>query len=741
MKFGRSHTVALAIALLFCGVAAVYSMMTPLFESPDELWHYPYVWHIAQTGTLPVQTPGQPQLWEHEGSQAPLYYLLAALLTAPIDSRDLPALLYRNPHADIGRVTSDGNINILVHTPRETWPWQGAVLAVHIARFFSVALATGTVWLIYLLGRLLYPQQPQFALVAMTFVAFNPMFVFIAGSVNNDNMITFTATLTLWVLFSLLAQPAASPILFRQWLWLGCLTGLTALAKLSGLGMLGPVMLGVLWLGWQRRSWRVALVGSVLVLLLTVLTAGWWYGRNMLLYGDWSGTQTIVSIMAPRPFAPTWEQWRHEAAGLLRSFWGVFGYFALLLPTPVYWVLDGLLLCGVVGWLKSLGSAKARKMAFASKLYPLWFLLALWFSLIFMGLLWYTWLIPSSQGRLLFPAIASLALLWAAGWTVIVPSRWQLAHVCVLLPLTLWVPVGVIAPAYRPPASIANLPPSVQPLTATLGTVATLLGYELSATTLSPGEELSLTLYWQSETPPPLDYSVFVQLVDDTEQVVAQRDRFPGFGNYPTSQWQAGIRFRDTYVIPLPKTTFAPNVTRLLVGLYNLQTGERLLTAQGDDAIRLGVIHIQPRPGPVPNPQNFGFADGIALVGYDVAQKQIVAGDTLELTLYWQAHQTPSQDYKVFVHLINDQAQKAAQQDEEPQAGAAPTTGWRPGTTILDRYQLQTDPLAPPGIYWIVVGLYRKDNGDLLSLLHNDQVPIQADSLRLVAVRIKPAAE
>lgn len=739
MELGRSHRLALAMTVIFGCVAAVYSVITPLFESPDELWHYPYVWHIAQTGTLPVQEPGQPQLWEHEGSQAPLYYLVAALLTAPIDSRDLPALLYKNPHADIGRVTRDGNINILVHTPREAWPWQGAVFAVHVARLFSVTLATGTVWLIYLLGRLLYPQQPQFALVAMTFVAFNPMFVFIAGSVNNDNMITFTATLTLWQLLTLLTQPPARALPIGKCLWLGFLTGLTALSKLSGLGMLGLVVLSVLWLGWRQRSWRIAVLGSALVILMAGLTAGWWYGRNLWLYGDWSGTQTIVSIMAPRPFTPTLTQWWYEAAGLLRSFWGVFGYFALLLPTPVYWLLNGLLLGGLIGWLKIALSAKARNSVMTSRLSPLWLVLLLWFGSIFMGLLWYTWLIPSSQGRLLFPAIAALALLWAAGWTAIIPARWQFGHVLLLLPLTLWVPSGIIRPAYSPPDPIASLPSSAQPLAVSFGTVATLLGYEISATTVTPGDELAVTLYWQSETPPATDYSVFVQLVDDTEQVVAQRDRFPGFGNYPTSQWRAGTRFRDTYVLLLPRTTFAPNHTQLLVGLYNVQTGERLLTVQGADALQLAQVPIQARPGPVPNPQNFGFADGIALVGYDVAPKAVVAGDTLELTLYWQARQTPSQDYKVFVHLINDQAQKAAQQDEEPQAGAAPTTGWRPETTILDRYQLQTDPQAPPGIYWIVVGLYGKDNGDLLSLLSDDQTPLQADSLRLVAIRIKPA--
>lgn len=362
MEQRRSCLYAFIITSAFCLIATGYSIVTPLFESPDELWHYPYVWHIAQTASLPVQAPSEPQLWEHEGGQAPLYYLLAALLTWPVDSSDLPLLLNRNPHADIGLVTPDRNINIIVHTPRTSWPWQGAVLAVHLTRLLSVLLATGTVWLIYLLGLLLYPARPEAALVAMTLVAFNPMFAFIAGAVNNDNMITFTATLTLWQLITLLAWPDDQPLPLCRFVWLGCLTGIAALSKLSGVGMVGLAVLTILWLGWRRRSWPIAVMGNSIVLSLTALIAGWWYGRNLLLYGDWSGTKTTLSIMAPRPFAPTLMQWLHEAAGLLHSFWGVFGYFSLLLPAPIYWALSLLLLIGVGGCCILLLSRKAIKI-------------------------------------------------------------------------------------------------------------------------------------------------------------------------------------------------------------------------------------------------------------------------------------------------------------------------------------------------------------------------------------------
>jgi hypothetical protein len=356
--------------------------------------------------------------------------------------------------------------------------------------------------------------------------------------------------------------------------------------------------------------------------------------------------------------------------------------------------------------------------------------------MMFLGLLWYTWLIPSSQGRLIFPGIAAIALFWAAGWVAVVPARWSLLPGLLLAPLTLWVPYGVIRPAYSQPTAIPTVPSSAHTLGVKLGNVATLLGYELPNVTVYPGEELPLTLYWQSETPPSVDYSVFIHLVDETDQIVAQRDLFPGLGNYPTSQWVAGKRFADRYVLQIPNTAFAPSNAQFAVGLYNAKTGERLLTAAGDDQIRLGQIQLQARPGQLPNPQNIGFADGIALVGYDLTTRGIAAGEPLDFTLYWQARQPPTQDYKVFVHLISDDAHKAAQQDRRPQEGAAPTLGWTLGTTIVDRYQLQTDMNTPPGIYWLVVGLYRDDTGDLLPLLYNGSTPLQADSIRLISIRI-----
>src|SRR5512139_220916 len=157
---GRRRWAVWLLLLAFVALAVAYSVVTPIFEASDEWWHYPVVQYIAAGRGLPVQTlPDHPGLWKQQASQPPLYYALAALLTSWIDTSDLTAVLRPNPHAAVGVVTPDGNINLVAHDPaREAWPWRGTVLAVHWARLLSVAMSAATVYLTYRLSREVFPD-------------------------------------------------------------------------------------------------------------------------------------------------------------------------------------------------------------------------------------------------------------------------------------------------------------------------------------------------------------------------------------------------------------------------------------------------------------------------------------------------------------------------------------------------------------------------------------------------------
>jgi hypothetical protein len=101
---------------------------------------------------------------------------------------------------------------------------------------------------------------------------------------------------------------------------------------------------------------------------------------------------------------------------------------------------------------------------------------------------------------------------------------------------------------------------------------------------------------------------------------------------------------------------------------------------------------------------------------------------TLTLTLTWQAVDTVSEDYTVFVHVLaEDGQQKVAQRDARPCDGECPTDSWQPGEIIKDHHGLAIDPGAPAGPYRLAVGLYRLDTGERAAVVGRDDATVYLD--------------
>lgn len=87
-----------------------------------------------------------------------------------------------------------------------------------------------------------------------------------------------------------------------------------------------------------------------------------------------------------------------------------------------------------------------------------------------------------------------------------------------------------------------------------------------------------LDLRWRAARPLDVDYTVFVHLERDGE-VVAQDDRSPGSGHYPTTWWETGDELIDTHVLDAP---YDPTRDRLWVGWYELGSMQHLRVLDRD---------------------------------------------------------------------------------------------------------------------------------------------------------------
>ncbi len=133
------------------------------------------------------------------------------------------------------------------------------------------------------------------------------------------------------------------------------------------------------------------------------------------------------------------------------------------------------------------------------------------------------------------------------------------------------------------------------PVTATLvganfSDLVTLQAYETGPLTL--GQGLTVTLYWQAQSEIPVDYTVFMHMLDATGQIVAQADALPKNGWLPTTWWDPGKVVTDEHILAVP-AGLPPGDYSLQVGLYVLETGERLpLAGAEQDAVDLGSIRV-----------------------------------------------------------------------------------------------------------------------------------------------------
>ncbi len=278
-------------------------------------------------------------------------------------------------------------------------------------------------------------------------------------------------------------------------------------------------------------------------------------------------------------------------------------------------------------------------------------------------------------------------------------------------------------------------PMIAHPIDALVGDRVRFLGVDVQPTS-RPGSKFPLTLYWRADRDVHEDLTVFLQLLDTNGKLVAQNDGLTADGFFPTTLWPAGRIIADRREIELPATT-KPGLYRWVAGLYHSENQERLtvVTTNGpspDDVIELGALKV-PMDARAAAPEqalNVSIGTNIRLIGFDLSGQDAVGktianvqngtparltmrtGQSLALSLYWQALARPESDYKVFVHVLDENGSVAAQQDAMPGKNRYPTHIWDANEIVGDPYLLPLD--LSPGRYSVTVGMYSPESGERL---------------------------
>jgi hypothetical protein len=262
-----------------------------------------------------------------------------------------------------------------------------------------------------------------------------------------------------------------------------------------------------------------------------------------------------------------------------------------------------------------------------------------------------------------------------------------------------------------------ELPTTATPVRLNHADRAQLVGYEIQPSSLLPGETLKVVLYWQALQPIELDLHESVKLLDNSSTPVGQVDQPPPVG---TEHWWPGEVISDTVFLPITEDVSPPAVLRLDVGLMYPENLVVLpvFDERGSEVSR-SIAQVKLLPPVWPDLEgterlSYVFGDTLVLEGMQLWDRTISPGHSLTFDLYWSSLAPVSEDYTVFIHLLDEAGNLVAQGDGQPVHGNYPTSAWSPGEVILDRHIVSISSEIRSGNYTLVAGLYRGSDGTRL---------------------------
>ena len=262
----------------------------------------------------------------------------------------------------------------------------------------------------------------------------------------------------------------------------------------------------------------------------------------------------------------------------------------------------------------------------------------------------------------------------------------------------------------------------IKPLNVVLENGMRLVGYQQTPQSISPGETVYLSLHFQMEEPLKYGFGTLIALADPLAGESQSLSDILTPRAVPSNWWNPEQIVTEQFALTTDPETSVGGY-RMTVSFNTREGYGTIPVYQNEDTNPLNLIQLDyvavPGTDTVSEsatPFNTKFGDEFKLSAADLPLAQASPGDELDVQLYWEAinPNRPQYDYTIFVHLLNEAGELAANADGLPQGGRYPTGAWVPGDVVVDGHRLLLPPDLASGNYEIRVGAYLLETGERL---------------------------
>jgi len=145
------------------------------------------------------------------------------------------------------------------------------------------------------------------------------------------------------------------------------------------------------------------------------------------------------------------------------------------------------------------------------------------------------------------------------------------------------------------------------------------------------------------------------------------------------------------------------------VGLVFLLAATAPFTAIAPTYARPPILAAEDVP-PSAQPFNATYGGVMRLLAHQVGTPEVRPGESIPVTLYWQALAPMDEDFSIYIHVFGWHGQPLGQRDSYPGGGTYPTSMWSVGDVVRDTFlvPIRSDAEGPVAAK-VEVGLYHLD--------------------------------